>query len=422
MNNKENNFLSNNAQHEGKLLNIVYLLGKINNTINKAKAAIKYHQFSLKLIQIRIAEMRAKYLCMTPFYKKPALPRDIVIRLTERCFLHCAFCAQGKEGGRVDRKNLKEPSIQFDTLKKIIDETARWKIKPFYKFTGGEPLTMGTPLIEFIKQMRDQKFIVKLNTNGMLLKNKRIAEKIAGSDLNYLSISLDGPRDVHNRLRGNDRLFDAIMEGIDNVQYYRNKLKKKNLMILISMVVSSENYTMIEDVYKIACDKKIDWFNIQFLNFTTPETCEASHEYIKQRFGIDEAPWKYFCDPKYNTIDAVHVEKSIKRIMAQRKDVPISVLGGYTTSKKIAEYYFTVKPLKKNICLIPFTGMNIVMPGKAIYCIDYPFYEYGDIRNESIESVWYGEKATQFREDLRKYYKLNKTNYPHCQRCNWRFN
>ena len=145
MNNKENNFLSNNAQHEGKLLNIVYLLGKINNTINKAKAAMKYHQLSLKLIQIRIAEMQAKYLCMTPFYKKPSLPRDIVVRLTERCFLHCAFCAQGKEGGRVDRKNLKEPPIQFDTLKKIIDETARWKIKPFYKFTGGEPLTMGTP-------------------------------------------------------------------------------------------------------------------------------------------------------------------------------------------------------------------------------------------------------------------------------------
>ena len=131
MNNKENNFLSNNAQHEGKLLNIVYLLGKINNTINKAKAAIKYHQFSLKLIQIRIAEMRAKYLCMTPFYKKPALPRDIVIRLTERCFLHCAFCAQGKEGGRVDRKNLKEPSIQFDTLKKLLMKLQGGKLNHF---------------------------------------------------------------------------------------------------------------------------------------------------------------------------------------------------------------------------------------------------------------------------------------------------
>lgn len=401
---------------------MAYFTDKMHNNLNKARAAARFHQFSSKLLQIRFAEMKARYLCMTPLYRKPGLPRDIVIRVTERCFLKCVFCGQGKDGGRVDRANLKEAPMRIDVLNKIIDETEKWRIKPFFKFTGGEPLTMGMPLLDLIQDMRERNFIVKLNTNGMLLKNKIIARRIAETDLNYLSISLDGPKDVHNRLRGNDKLFDAMMEGIDNVQFFRRELKKKNLMILISMVISSENYDRIEEVYEIACEKKIDWFNIQFLNFTTPETSDSSHEYMKQRFGIDDAPWKYFCDPQYNNIDACHVEKSIKRILELKRDVPISVLGGFKTAGKIKDYYFSVKPLKKNICLIPFTGMHIVMPGKATHCIDYPFYEYGDLRYESIESVWYGEKAQNFREDMRKYYMSNNANYPHCQRCNWRFN
>lgn len=401
---------------------MIYLIGTINNTLLKLKAAIQFRQFTLKLLQLRAEELRVKYLWRIYLYRKPSLPRSIVVRVTEQCFLTCKFCAQGKEGGRVDRRNLKESSIQLDTLKKIIDETANWNIKPFFKFTGGEPLLLGLSLIDRIQYMRKKNFVVKLNTNGMLLKDKRIAQKIAESDLNYLSISLDGPREIHNRLRGNNKLFDSIMEGIDNVQYYRNELNKKNLMILISMVISSENFDQIEEVYKIACDKKIDWFNIQFLNFTTPETSESSHLYIKQQFGIEDAPWKYFCDPKYNNIIPEIIEKSIKKIISKRAKVPVSILGNYKTTQDISKYYFSTRLMKKNICQVPFTGMHIVMPGKAIYCIDYPFYEYGDLRYDSIEKVWNGDKAKKYRKDILNYYRSNKSNYPHCQRCNWRFN
>jgi len=66
--------------------------------------------------------------------------------------------------------------------------------------------------------------------------------------------------------------------------------------------------------------------------------------------------------------------------------------------------------------------MHIVPPGKATYCIDYPFYEYGDIRKESLESIWFGTKATEFRKDMISYFKKNGKNFPQCQRCNWRFN
>lgn len=383
---------------------------------------MKFHQFSFKLLQIRIAEKYEKLIIPTRFYKSPPLPKDIVIRVTEKCFLSCKYCGQGGESGRVDRKNLKSPQVETETIRKIIDETSRWPIKPFIKITGGEPLVMGNDLIDVIQEMRERKFVVKLNTNGMLLKNKKIARRIAETDLNYLSISLDGGREVQNKMRGNQNLFDSMMEGIENVREYREELGKRNLMILISMMVSSETEDQIEEVYRIAVSKKVDWFNIQFLNYTTPETCEQAHKYASSHFGTEKTPWTGFCNPRFNNINPGFVEKQIKNIITRRKAVPISVMGGMSSSKQISKYYFTIKPIRKNICVLPFTGMHITLPGKAVFCIDYPFYEYGDVREDTLESIWYGKKATEFRRDMITYYKKYKKNYPQCQRCNWRFN
>jgi MoaA/NifB/PqqE/SkfB family radical SAM enzyme len=270
--------------------------------------------------------------------------------------------------------------------------------------------------------MRQRKFIVKLNTNGMLLKNKRVARRIAETDLNYLSISIDGDKETHNELRGNPKLFDAVMEGIDNVKGYCQELGKRNLMILVSMVVSSDNQDQLENVYRMAVNKKIDWINFQFLNFTTPESCRAAYQYAKERFKIEKTPWTAFCNPRFNQIDPGLVQTQIEKLLAMRETVPISVMGGMAQKGRIATYYFSLEPIINNICCIPFTGMHVIPPGKAVFCIDYPFYEYGDLRENSLKSVWYGEKAAEFRQAMIDYYQQHKINFPQCQRCNWRFN
>lgn len=393
-----------------------------HNKLNMAKKAARFRQFTFKLMQIRAAEQWAKLSRPKQHPSRPVLPRDIVIRVTEKCFLKCKFCAQGGESGRVDRKNIRSGPVTPETFQKIIDETAKWPIKPFIKLTGGEPLVLGDSLLDAVKEMRQRGFVVKLNTNGMLLKSRKYARKIAEADLNYLSISLDGGKDIHNEIRGNSRLFDAMMEGIDNVQRYAGELGKKNLMILMSMMVSSETQDQIETVYKIACDKRIDWFNIQYLNYTTPETCDQADRFARDHFGTRETPWQAFCNPRFNDIKPDLVAGQIRRILSLRRPVPVSVMGKLTSASDIDRYYYSSDPLRRNICAIPFTGMHIVPPGKAAFCIDYPFLEYGDIRTDSIESVWFGEQATAFRKALINYYNTHHKNLPQCQRCNWRFN
>jgi len=398
------------------------MLDNWHNKLRQIEKAARFSEFTFKLLQIRASELWARMIVPTAWYRSPSLPRDIVIRATEECFLHCKFCAQGGEKGRVDQKSLKTGPVEARTFRKIIDETSRWRIKPFIKITGGEPLVMGHGFLDILEEMRDRGFVVKLNTNGMLLKNRRIAKRIVEAGINYLSISLDGGREVHNRLRGNAKLFDAMMEGIENIHEYRRTLARKNPMILVSMVVSSETYDQIEEVYRIALERKVDWFNVQFLNYTLPEGCELAHAYAQDHFGIQDAPWSSFCNPRFNDIRPDLVAGQIRAIQARRGAVPVSVMGGLSSRDAVSSYYFTQDPIRRNICCLPFTGMHIVPPGKAVFCIDYPFYEYGDVREERLESIWYGGKAERFRTHLRSYHLGEGKNFPQCQRCNWRFN
>lgn len=193
-------------------------------------------------------------------------------------------------------------------------------------------------------------------------------------------------------------------------------------MILISMMVSSDTQDQIEEVYRIALDKKINWFNIQLLNYTTPETCDAANKFFQTHFQENKKLWESFCNPRFNEVTPDLIAGQINNIMAMRKSVPISVMGNLASSELISKYYFTLEPIRQDICVLPFTGMHIIPPGNAVFCIDYPCYEYGDISKNSLRSVWLGKRAADFRTAMIKYYKEHKKNCPQCQRCNWRFN
>jgi MoaA/NifB/PqqE/SkfB family radical SAM enzyme len=399
------------------------LLDSLSNRANQLRKAAEFPEFFSRWPQILAAEGWAKLAA--PILGPQALmpPRSIVVRVTERCFLRCKFCAQGGERGRVDRRVVKDDFIGGETLALIGREAAEWVMRPLVMLTGGEPLLMWEELLGAVQEMRGRGLPVMFNTNGMLLQDRRIARRIVEADLNCLSISLDGGRDVHNRVRGNPGLFDAVMRGIENLHGCRAALGRKNPMIVITMVVASDTQHEIEKVYRIATARRADWFNLQFLNYTTPETCAQAQRYARSHFDAAAAPWPWasFCNPRFNDIDQDAVARQIAGIHAMRGPVPIYVLGGLASGGQIARYYRTLEPIRRSICALPFTAMHIVMPGKAVFCIDYPFYEYGDIRAEGLKSAWLGKPANDFRRELVRRYAEHKDNFPQCRRCCWRF-
>jgi MoaA/NifB/PqqE/SkfB family radical SAM enzyme len=75
--------------------------------------------------------------------------------------------------------------------------------------TGGEPLTRKNwfQILEYIKEMHFEN--ISLATNGVLI-DPYVADKLQ-SLVDYVDITIDGPRKIHNEIRGE---YDAVIKGI----------------------------------------------------------------------------------------------------------------------------------------------------------------------------------------------------------------
>jgi len=145
----------------------------------------------------------------------------LVLSLTERCNLRCRYCLHGADLDWVRDHGVK--SMSFETASRAVGyflDRSDPDQPPVISFYGGEPL-LEIDLIEKIVDVarahdRGREVTFAVDTNGVLLDD-RAADLIAREKM-HLQVSLDGPREIHDRNRiGADgsATFDQVTEGID---------------------------------------------------------------------------------------------------------------------------------------------------------------------------------------------------------------
>ena len=139
----------------------------------------------------------------TTSYKPPYIPKNvlqkIVINISNSCNLSCSYCYA--DGGNYGMDN---KIMTLDTADNIINEVKFRGITQINRLIlfGGEPF-LNTQLFEYIiKEFSKFTTILKIETvtNGTVLNNN--VKKIIDNFQPYLTISLDGPEFIHDKLRG----------------------------------------------------------------------------------------------------------------------------------------------------------------------------------------------------------------------------
>jgi MoaA/NifB/PqqE/SkfB family radical SAM enzyme len=112
--------------------------------------------------------------------------------------LKCGYCGiwktPRKEMGTIDAKR---------AITEFAGAGCVW-----WDFTGGEPL-LRKDIGELVNHCKDHGLVVDIGRHGLLLKGKLPELK----NLDYLVVSLDGPKKVNDKMRG-DGTFDKVLEGI----------------------------------------------------------------------------------------------------------------------------------------------------------------------------------------------------------------
>ncbi|HQU34607.1 MAG TPA: radical SAM protein, partial [Thermoanaerobaculaceae bacterium] len=137
----------------------------------------------------------------TPF------PMGVVFSLTMRCNLACQMCPQVQM-----REETEYPELTLEQLEAVVDDLrASFPIRPLIHLIGGETL-LRRDAVTLARHIKARGFQCSLTTNGVLLQ--RHAEELVGLGLDRINVSIDGPREVHDAVRGIRGAYDLAIAGI----------------------------------------------------------------------------------------------------------------------------------------------------------------------------------------------------------------
>jgi MoaA/NifB/PqqE/SkfB family radical SAM enzyme len=122
-------------------------------------------------------------------------PLSVSYTVTNRCNKKCAYCKVW---------DTKEKELGTEEALGIIDELGEMGCQRL-GLTGGEPL-LRKDIGEIIGRAKEKGIFTGLVTNGSLVP-KRIEEL---KELDLLQVSLDGPKEVHDKHRGKGAYKEAI--------------------------------------------------------------------------------------------------------------------------------------------------------------------------------------------------------------------
>jgi uncharacterized protein len=169
--------------------------------------------------------------------------QQLILEVTERCNLRCKYCIynEGVKDVRNHSNNDMTEEIAFKAVDYLYDNSDEVE-EPTISFYGGEPLLefdLIKQVVEYSKdKFKNRKISFAMTTNCTLI-TEEISEFLA-VNLFYITLSIDGPKEIHNMYRTTNKnlgSFEKVIDGINNLNKAFTKInadKKFNINIVYS--------------------------------------------------------------------------------------------------------------------------------------------------------------------------------------------
>jgi len=335
------------------------------------------------------------------------------LQLTEQCNLRCPFCGQWGDKGFSKTTARRSRTMSTDdwikavnTISSISSETGK---KTRFIIWGGEPLLFhGVEEILFeIKKLGCSSDLV---TNGALLEKH--AQQISPL-LNNLLVSIDGPGEIHDQIRGMKNLHKRIERGISIV----NSSVKKTALC----VINEKNIGILPEIALYAESAGFDAIAFQNLIFMLPDEASQYDSWLQHSVGTthsNSASW--VCDkiPEFSSrLPDVYTEME-KRITRGDFKINVHILPkGISAMNVLHRVNGNVLNLPGTPphCLIPFRHINVGSDGAIRFSIDFNELNLGSILDHDLKEILSSPKAKAYQKGV-----MEGQN-PACKRCPWRY-
>lgn len=312
-------------------------------------------------------------------------PEAVNIYPTDHCNLKCSMCFE----------RLRKPHSELDMLDwiRIIDQIQ--KFQPRINLSGGEPF-LYSQIKELITYIKKRGLFLSITTNGTLLSE--YAEEIVRLRINRIHISIDGPEEIHDRIRGIKGTFNRIMKGLARIK----KLKRYSTLpiIRINSMLNFMNPDAMHEVIKTGISVGAE--TVQFLHpFWVEAQSLATHrQLIKSQCGLDLNYWQgadVSCNKPRDFRKALDVLDNLEK----EKRIPVEIFPSFNYGQLKA--YYTEKSgfysIIQDNCQTLWSTATILASGDVESCPDYVL---GNCRGEPFLKLWNKNAMKILRHRIKK--------------------
>lgn len=303
--------------------------------------------------------------------------KDLFWECTLTCNAKCKHCGSSAEKKKYDGElTTEEIKTAFKQIAEDMDAT-----KILINVTGGEPLVR-QDLFEVMEYAtKELGFRWGMTTNGILLTEENI-KRLEQSNMETISISIDGLEKTHDKFRGVEGSYRTIIHNIKN-------LKKANFVqhIQVTTVFHKENIQELEELYEIMLNLELDSWRV----VTIDPIGRANENNNLLLEGKEIKQLLEFIKKKGKKLDITYGCPSFL---------------GLDYEKEVRDAYFYCR-----------TGINvasILYNGDLFVCPNVPRIErliQGNIRIDNFKEIW-ENRYQEFRN-------RERTKCEECERCEY---
>ncbi len=298
------------------------------------------------------------------FLDKPitfGFPYKFSIEPNTGCNLKCLECPTGQN-------NITRPkgNLNFNNFKLIVDDIE--SIATYVTlYLQGEPY-LNKQFFDMVKYLDNKNIFSSTSTNGHYLSSD-FAKQTVESKLDKLIISLDGTtQEVYEKYRVGGE-FNKVIEGINNINHWKEKLNSRTPYIELQFIVFSHNEHQISEVKTLGKELKVNEVSIK-------------------------------------TAQVYDFENNTNLIPDNSK---------YSRYRKDANGQYQINNKFKNSCHRLWNTSVITWDGNVLPCCydKDADHNFGNILTNSFSDIWRDKEANNFRQSLIK----SRTSIDICQNC-----
>ncbi len=307
-----------------------------------------------------------------------------------RCNLHCEFCYVG------DLLNIEgewRQEMPIEALRRAFPEQDGLQVS----LTGGE-IFVRKDILDVLELFKDKGYSCGyLTTNGTIIDERRadaLADLAGAGFLKHISVSIDGPGELHDKARGVKGTFERTALGLRRLQEAARK-KGAPLRVSINTTVAQESLEALDQMVEVAEELGVDAIGLNHLMFSTPDEVDETVRLIGETSRAVIATF-VTDDPG---VRAEHVRTKVEALGRKCREKNIRFDMRPKVSERVLENYYEPGAKLAGRCLYPFLHARVSFSGKVYFC---PFIrvEVGDLTRSSLEEIWNSERYVGLRRQL----------------------